>query len=207
MLRPICQDWLLPTVAYVAGPAEVAYFGQLKTLYDAVNIPMPIIYPRGSATIIEEKADKVLERFSISLLDIYRDVEIVKEKVAADVSDLNLDEVFGGTFLSIQETFEAIASVLQKIDPTLNGALENVSRKTIVNVEGLKERAVAAQKRQHEVSLRQIDKVSNLVFPRANFQERELNVIYFLNKYGLEFLRWLYGELSIDLFKHQVIRL
>jgi bacillithiol biosynthesis cysteine-adding enzyme BshC len=207
VLRPLCQDLLLPTLAYVAGPAEVAYFGQLKTLYDAVGIPMPIIYPRASATILEEKADKVLERFSISLMDIFGDVEIVKERVAAEVSDLNLDEVFGGTFLSVQETFEAIAPVLQRIDPTLNGALENVSRKTIMNIEGLKERTVAAQKRQNEVSLRQIDKVSNLIYPQANFQERELNVVYFLNKYGLEFLRWLYGEVKIDLFKHQVIRL
>jgi bacillithiol synthase len=207
VLRPICQDWLLPTLAYVAGPAETAYFGQLKSLYEAVGIPMPIIYPRASATIIEEKADKVLERFSISILDIYRDVETVKENVAAQVSDLNLDEVFGGTFASIQEVFEGIAPVLQKIDPTLNGALENVSRKTTVNLEGLKERAVAAQMRQHEVSLRQIDKVSNLVFPGGNFQEREINVVYFLNKYGMEFLRWLYGELKVDLFKHQVIRL
>jgi uncharacterized protein YllA (UPF0747 family) len=82
-----------------------------------------------------------------------------------------------------------------------------MSKKTMVNIEGLKERAVAAQKRQHEVSLRQIEKVANLVFPQSNFQERELNVVYFLNKYGLEFLRWLYGELKIDLFKHQVIRL
>ena len=207
VLRPICQDWLLPTLAYVAGPGEVAYFGQLRTLYEAVDIPMPIIYPRASATILEEKADKVLERFSISILDIYRDVEMVKEKVAAEVSNLNLDEVFGGTFVSIQEAFEAIAPVLQKIDPTLNGALENVSRKTTVNIEGLKERAVAAQMRQHEVSLRQIDKAANLIYPQGNFQERELNVVYFLNKYGLEFLRWLYGELKIDLFKHQVIRL
>ena len=207
VLRPICQDWLLPTLAYVAGPGEIAYFGQLKTLYEAVDIPMPIIYPRASATILEEKADKVLERFSISILDIYRDVEMVKEKVAAEVSDINLDEVFGGTFVSIQEAFEAIAPVLQKIDPTLNGALENVSRKTTVNIEGLKERAVAAQMRQHEVSLRQIDKAANLIYPQGNFQERELNVVYFLNKYGLEFLRWLYGELKIDLFRHQIIRL
>lgn len=207
VLRPICQDWLLPTLAYVAGPAEVAYFGQLKTLYEAVHIPMPIIYPRASATIMEEKADKVMERFSISLVDIYRDIETVKEKVATEVSDLNLDEVFGGTLYSVQEAFEGIGPVLQKVDPTLMGALDNVSKKTTANIEGLKERAVIAQKRQHEVSLRQIDKLSNLVFPQSNFQERELNVLYFLNKYGLEFLRWLYGELKIDQFKHQVVRL
>jgi bacillithiol synthase len=207
VLRPICQDWLLPTVAYVAGPAEVAYFAQLKPLYEAVSLPVPIIYPRASATVLEEKADKVLERFSISLLDLFRDVETVKEKVASEVAQLNLDEVFGGTFLSVREAFDEIAAVLQRIDPTLVGALENVGRKTTANIEGLKERAVAAQKRQHEVSLKQIDKVTNLIFPQSNFQERELNVLYFLNKYGSEFLRWLYGELKIDLFKHQVIRL
>jgi len=207
VLRPICQDWLLPTLAYVGGPAEVAYFAQLQPLYEAVNIPCPIIYPRASATIMEEKAEKVLERFSVSLLDLFTDVEMVKEKVAGQVAELNLDEVFGGTFLTVQESLEGIKPALQDIDPTLVGALENVSKKTVANIEGLKEKAVAAQKRQHEVSLRQIDKASSIVFPQSSFQERELNVIYFLNKYGMEFLRWLYGELKIDLFKHQVIRL
>ncbi len=207
VLRPICQDWLLPTLAYVAGPAEVAYFGQLKTLYDATNIPMPIIYPRASATIIEEKSEKVLERFSVSVLDLFKDVEYVKEKVASEVSEVNLEEVFGGTSFSVNEALEGITPILQRIDPTLIGALENVTKKTAANLEGLKERAVAAQKRQHEVSLRQIDKVTNLVYPQSNFQERELNVLYFLNKYGLEFLRWLYGELKIDAFRHQLIKL
>jgi bacillithiol biosynthesis cysteine-adding enzyme BshC len=207
VLRPICQDWLLPTLAYVGGPAEVAYFAQLKPLYEAVNIPCPIIYPRASATIMEEKAEKVLERFSVSLLDLLTDVERVKEKVAGQVAQLNLDEVFGGTFLTVQESLEAMKSALRDIDPTLVGALENVSKKTVANIEGLKEKTVAAQKRQHEVSLRQIDKAASIVFPQSSFQERELNVVYFLNKYGMEFLRWLYGELKIDLFKHQVIRL
>jgi bacillithiol biosynthesis cysteine-adding enzyme BshC len=207
VLRPICQDWLLPTLAYVGGPAEVAYFAQLKPLYDAVGIPSPIVYPRASATIMEEKAEKVLTRYSVSLLDLLMDVERVKEKVAGQVSELNLDEVFGGTFLTVQESLDAIKPALQDIDATLLGALENVASKTVANIEGLKEKAVAAQKRQHEVSLRQIDKAASIVFPQSGFQERTLNVIYFLNKYGMEFLRWLYGELKIDLFKHQVIRL
>jgi len=207
VLRPICQDWLLPTLTYVAGPAEVAYFAQLKPLYDEVGIPMPIIYPRASATIVEEKAEKVLSRFSVSLLDLFRDIEFVKEKVASQVAELNLDEVFGGTFLSLQESLDGMKPALADIDPTLVGALENIQRKTISTIEGLKERAVAAQKRQHEVSLRQIDKAASIVFPQSSFQERELNVLYFLNKYGMEFLRWLYGEVKIDLFKHQIIYL
>lgn len=207
VLRPLCQDWLLPTVAYVAGPSEVAYFGQLKSLYQEVQIPMPIIYPRASITIVEEKVEKVLNRFSLPLTEFFRDIEIIKEKVASQISDVNLEELFGGTLATLHETLDAMQPAFQSIDPTLLGALENANKKIISSIEGLKEKTVAAQKRQHEVSLRQIDKTANHVFPLTNFQERELNVLYFLNKYGLEFLRWLYGELSVDTFKHQVINL
>jgi bacillithiol biosynthesis cysteine-adding enzyme BshC len=207
VLRPICQDMLLPTLAYVGGPAEIAYFAQLKPLYQAFGIPFPIVYPRASATIVEEKAAKVLSRYNVSLIDLFRDVEFVKEKVAGQVAELNLDEVFGGTYLTLEESLNGLKSPLQDIDPTLLGALDNLTKKTVAGIDSLKEKAVAAQKRQHEVSLRQIDKAASIVFPLSGFQERELNIVYFLNKYGLEFLRWLYGELKIDLFKHQVIHL
>lgn len=207
VLRPLCQDWLLPTVAYVAGPSEIAYFGQLKSLYQEVRIPLPIIYPRASITIVEEKVEKVLNRFSLPLTEFFRDVEMIKEKVASQISDVNLEELFGGTLATLHETLDAMQPALQSIDPTLLGALDNTNKKIISGIESLKEKTVAAQKRQHEVALRQIDKTANHVFPLSNFQERELNVLYFLNKYGLEFLRWLYGELSVDTFKHQVINL
>ncbi len=207
VLRPLCQDWLLPTLAYVAGPAEIAYFAQLKPLYEAVDLPYPIIYPRASATIVEEKSDKILERFSISFLDIVQNLDAVKEKVASQVAELDLNEAFGGTLVPVQEALEGLTPVLQKIDPTLVGALENVTKKTISNLEGLKQRAVAAQIRQHEVSVKQVYRLAILLYPNSNFQERELNVLYFLNKYGMEFLRWLYGELKIDCFRHQVIKL
>lgn len=71
----------------------------------------------------------------------------------------------------------------------------------------MREKAVAARKRQHEVSLRQLEKTANHIFPNGNFQERELNVLHFLNKYGMEFLRWLYGEINIEIFRHQIIKL
>jgi bacillithiol biosynthesis cysteine-adding enzyme BshC len=207
VLRPICQDWLLPTVAYVGGPSEVAYFAQLKTLYREAQIPMPAIYPRASVTIVEEKVEIVLERFSLSLMDLFQDIELVKSRVAGQMAQLNIDELFASTLLSFQELFEQIKEPLQSIDPTLLGALENTTRKIEGQIAGLKEKAVGAQKRRHEVALRQIDKAANLVFPHSHFQERELNVLYFLNKYGMEFLRWLYDELKIDAFKHQIIKL
>jgi uncharacterized protein YllA (UPF0747 family) len=71
----------------------------------------------------------------------------------------------------------------------------------------LKEKTIAAQKRQHEVYLRQLDKSALLLFPNSNMQERQINVLYFLNKYGLEFVRWLNTEMVIDSFKHQILPL
>jgi bacillithiol biosynthesis cysteine-adding enzyme BshC len=207
VLRPICQDWLLPTVAYVGGPSEVAYFAQLKTLYREVQIPMPMIYPRASVTIVEEKVEKVLERFSLSLLDLFQDLELVKSRVAGQMAQLKIDEVFGITLRSLDELLEGLKEPLGSVDPTLIGALENAQKKIASHIDGLKEKAIAAQKRQHEVALRQIDKAANLVFPHSHFQERQLNVLYFLNKYGMEFLRWLFDELKIDAFKHQIIKL
>ncbi|MEX0602621.1 MAG: bacillithiol biosynthesis cysteine-adding enzyme BshC, partial [Bacteroidota bacterium] len=207
VLRPVCQDFLLPTVAYVGGPAEIAYFAQLKTAYEDFGIPQPIAYPRASATILEDKVQKILARYSLPATDLFRDVEFTKQKVVELISDTRIDEVFGGTEASLKETLASLESGLRAIDPTLTGALDNARKKIDLQIEMLRQKGIAAQKRNHETALRQVEKAALHVFPRSNFQERELNVLHFLNKYGLEFLHWLQGELEIDRFKHQLIRM
>ncbi len=205
VLRPICQDSLLPTIAYVGGPGEISYFAQLKPVYAEFNIPAPVLYPRASASIIEEKVEKVFTRYQLSVSDFFRDVELVKQRVAEHSSSVKIEELFGGTGGSITETMESLRAGLVRIDPTLAGALDTARSKIDFQLEGLRQKAVAAQKRQNEVAIRQVEKAANHVFPASNFQERELNVLHFLNKYGLEFLRWLRGEIVIDKFKHQII--
>lgn len=207
VLRPLCQDTLLPTIAYVGGPGEISYFAQIKPLYAEYNIPPPILYPRGSATVVEEKVEKVLTRYSLDVGDFFRDVELVKQKVAEKASAIKIEELFGGTGGSINETLESLRDGLVQIDATLAGALDTAKSKIDFQLEAIRQKAIAAQKRQNEVAIRQVEKAANHVFPGSNFQERELNVLHFLNKYGLEFLRWLRGELVIDKFKHQIIRL
>lgn len=207
VLRPICQDTLLPTVAYVAGPSEVAYFAQLSALYPIFGIPEPVIYPRSSLTIIEDRVDKVLTRFAISPLEMFADLERVKSRIALEVSDFKTDELFASSMTSIEETLNSLRSGLNKIDPTLIAPLDGTVGKIRSQVEVLRQKTVAAQQRQHEVFMRQVDKAALLMIPGGQFQERTLNVLYFLNKYGPEFVRWLTGELRIDGFKHQLIRL
>ena len=207
VLRPICQDTMLPTISYVAGPSEVAYFAQLTALYPLFGIPEPIIYPRASVTIIEDRVEKVLTRFAIPPIDIFSDLDRVKNRIALDVSDFKTEELFGATTTSIEESLNSLRSGLNKIDATLLPPLDGTIAKIRSQVDVLRQKTLAAQQRQHEVFMRQVDKAALLMVPGGEFQERTLNVLYFLNKYGPEFVRWLGGEIRIDGFRHQLIRL
>jgi bacillithiol synthase len=207
VLRPICQDFLLPTVAYVAGPSEIAYYAQFKTVYESFGIPEPIIYPRVSITIVEDRVQKVLTKFGLSCMDFFSDVELIKRRVTEQISDFKVDELFASTSGAIAENLTSLRGGLESIDATLVPAMETTLNKIQIALNVLKEKTIAAQKRQHEVYLRQIDKTALHLFPNSNMQERQINVLYFLNKYGLEFVRWLNTEMVIDSFKHQILPL
>jgi len=85
--------------------------------------------------------------------------------------------------------------------------MEHTLSRMQTSLQVLKDKTIAAQKRQHDITLRQLDKISINLYPHSKLQERELNLIYYLNKYGLEFLRWLRDELVIDKFMHQIIKM
>ncbi len=206
-LRPICQDYLFPTLAYVAGPSEVAYFAQFKLLYEYFDIPEPIIFPRCSATIVEERIQKIINKYNLQPKDFFNDLDALKERITASLSDFKVEELFSNTFGTVSESLTSLKDGLESIDPTLVPAMENTLTRMQGALNNLKEKTIAAQVRQHEISLRQLDKVAVNLFPNSNLQEREMNIIYYLNKYGLEFLRWLRSELIPDKFMHQIINL
>lgn len=207
VLRPICQDVLLPTIAYVAGPSELAYFGQYGALYKEFGLRQPIIYPRASITVVEERVEKVLTRFSLEPLALFGDLEFLKQQVAEQISDLKADDFFAAASHSVKESLDQLRPAIQSIDPTLLPALGHTLEKINTHLNVLKEKTIAAQKRQHEVSLRQLDKAAANLFPSSDFQERQVNILYFLNKYGPEFVRWLFREIQIDKLKHQLLRI
>ncbi len=207
VLRPICQDALFPTVSYVAGPAEVAYFAQFGPVYREFDLVMPIIYPRASMTILEERIEKTIHRFQLRFADLFRDVELLKQQVAVHISDLDLNAVFATSQEDLERVLSQLRPTLQALDQTLLGPLDTTVGKSVQNLNVLKEKAIAAQKRQHEAALRQVERAAGALFPGGALQERSLNIVYFLNKYGLEFIRWIDGELVIDRFKHQVVTL
>ncbi len=203
--RPLCQDSLLPTIAYVGGPAEIAYFAQLKPVYEYFSVTMPIIYPRASVTLVEEKVQKVLQKYSLEIEDLFDEVEPILSKVSEQVSEVKVDGLFEALDIRVKEALNEARFGIQQIDSTLNGTIDSTLVKFQQQLEVLKQKTQKAQQQKEEISLKQIRKAALNIFPNGNFQEREFSLVQYLNKYGPDFVKWVSNEISIDKFQHQVI--
>jgi bacillithiol biosynthesis cysteine-adding enzyme BshC len=207
VLRPICQDTLIPTAVYVGGPNEIAYFAQLRPVYEFFNMTMPIIYPRASATILEEKLESILDKFELDLTAFFGELDTVLRTVSEQISDIKVEEMFQNVGTRVKESLNELKFGINQIDPTLLGALETTRSKIESQLSVLKEKTIIAQKKKNEIALKQVEKVANNTLPFGELQERQINAIYFANKYGLDFVKWLMEELRIDLFQHQIVHL
>ena len=207
LLRPVCQDYLLPTAFYIGGPSEISYFAQVAPLYNIYQIEPPIIYPRSSVTLVEKNILSLLEKYELNLDDIFTEPEKLKNKIIEIISPNSLDDIFNDTSNEIELTYDRLKERLFEFDKTIADASTKYRQKTLHYLEELKEKAIDAQKKRHEVTLRQVDKLSTSLFPNSNLQERELNFIFFAYRYGIIIITRLFDELSINKFEHQIIKL
>jgi bacillithiol biosynthesis cysteine-adding enzyme BshC len=207
MLRPICQDYIFPTIAYVGGPGEISYFAQAIPLYDIYNVEQPIIYPRSSLTIIEKNISNIFEKYDITFNDLFLEYERLSKKAVSKFSDFNFEDIFRKAKDNISASFNDLQQQISAIDPTLSSPIQTSRDKALQNLDGLKAKAESAQVNKHESVLRQVSKAVNIAYPNSNLQERELNFIYFGNKYGPDFINKLYKEIAIGKFEHQTLEI
>ncbi len=207
LLRPICQDYIFPTGFYVAGPSEISYFAQVTPLYDFYNVVAPIVYPRVSFTILEKNISSTLDKYDLTINDIFLGFEELKEKVIANLSENNIEKVFQESDNDIELLFDKIKENLFAVDKTLVDVSGKTKEKILSLLNELKSKAIKAQENKYETTIRQLTRVSNLLYPNGNLQERELNFSYFYNKYGMEFIQKLYDDISVSEFEHQIIQL
>lgn len=213
ILRPIVQDKALPTLAYVAGPSEVAYWAQLKRAYQFFGAEMPLVVPRASLTIVEPKISKVFEKLGGEFREaryeqFFSEKEgLLKEYVAAN-SEINLDAVFENAEAQVKAAMQTLDASLKQLDPSLSQTLETAQGKMLFQLGQLKEKAFRAQKQKQNEFLSQIEKCEANLLPSGKLQERALNVMGFLNKYGLSFIQIVQEAIeSNDWSKHLVVEL
>lgn len=207
LLRPICQDFLFPTAFYIGGPSEVAYFAQILPLYEFYNIDPAIVYPRSSVTILEKALKSILEKYEMRITDFFTDPNKLKNQIINSISENNLEEIFRESINQINLTFDNLKEKLFEIDKTMTDVTSKYHIKVLAYIAELNTKAVEAQKKRYEITLRQIDKASANLFPNMNLQERELGFFQYANKYGVEVLKKIFEELAINKFEHQVIEI
>jgi bacillithiol synthase len=207
LLRPVVQDYLLPTLCYAGGPAEIAYFAQAEVVYRQLLERVTPVIPRISATLIEPRIAKLLERYQLQLPDMFRGPEKLREFVAGKALPESIMKSFDTANDHLEQALQAIHGPLQKLDQTLLDAAENAGSKMRYQIQSLRDKAARAEARKNTETQRHADELSTLLFPNKELQEREVGSAYFLLKYGTSVLHKLKERVQTGCVEHQIIPL
>lgn len=205
LLRPIVQDAIFPTICYVAGPSELAYLGQLRGVYERFGVPMPLLQPRQTATLVDSGAFRFLTKIPIPLDSFQaQDDAALNELVKAQIPEA-IDQAFEAAARNAETSMAALISAVPALDPTLEGAAKSTLGKMQHDLDALKGKIVQAAKRRDETLKRKFARTRALTFPGGQPQERTIGFVSFLNQYGPALVDRLMTELSLEPDKHWII--
>jgi bacillithiol biosynthesis cysteine-adding enzyme BshC len=207
LLRPSAEDFLLPTLAYTGGAAEAAYFAQAGVVYEALLGRVTPIVPRFSATIVEPKTQRLLEKHEISVTDVFNGPEVLRQQIAARQLPRDLQAAFEAAKSSFDEHVSALKHRLEKLDRTLVDAAETARSKMQHQLEKLYAQAARAEAQKGELVTRHAESLSQSLYPNRGLQERTIGGIYFLARYGADFLHQLYDAINSNCPDHQIVEL
>jgi len=205
LLRPIVQDTLFPTVCYVAGPNELAYLGQLRGVYENFDVPMPLIYQRATATLLDSNAVRFLLRHDISMEQLQAQDESLLNQLLAAQLPPDVEAAMQDVSRLLQDRMEQLATSVAQIDATLEGAARSAFGRMQDDVKKLNAKIIQAAKRKDETLRRQFHHAQAQAFPAGEPQERSVGFVSFLNKYGPPLIDRLLEELTTDIGIHWVI--
>lgn len=208
-LRPVLQDGLLPTLGYIAGPGETAYYGQMKKFYSCFDLDMPVIFPRLSATMIEPAIDRIMNELPFDLFEYSNRIEDLESEYVDRTEQHDIEAIFDEWKKQVEQTADSKKDEVTKIDSTLNGAVEKAKSGYFGELDKLKGKVYRAVKKQDEIQLKRIRRVKTNLFPQDSLQERVIASIFYMNKYGVDIWDELLDALNDDeqLDHHKLIYL
>jgi bacillithiol synthase len=207
LLRPIVQDFLLPTICYVAGPSELAYQAELGEVYRAFDVAAPLLMPRVSATLLDSAAARFLERHQLTVTDLHAEEDAALKRIIERSLPVGVDEAIDAMQRAIGDRAPSLRDAVSGVDATLGGAVDTTLEKMRDSLKSLHGKIIQATKRNDETLRRQFQRTYALVYPGGEPQERVLGIVFFLNRYGPEFITQLLSVLPLATDQHYVLTL
>jgi len=199
LLRPVLESTLLPTLAYVGGPSEVGYFAQIGCLFRAHGEEPPLVFPRFRITLVEGRVRRVLEKFGLDVASFERPLH---EITASMVRDDLPPEITGAAEVirkTLRTGYDQMSRAAVEIDPTLEGWLSKQRNAALNSVEDAERKVAAHLRKRKETELAQLERAAAALSPEGVPQERVLNVLPFLARYGPDLLRDVKAALQVEL--------
>lgn len=206
-LRAVIQDYLLPTVAYFGGAAEIAYFAQTAEVYRMLERPATPILHRASMTIVESHTGRMLERYDLGLSDFFPGLDHVIARVVEQHLGAETARAFDRTEESVARELDTLQEQLRRVDPTLADALSTGRRKINYQLEGLRTRFHRAQMNRDRAAHRQLERAAATLYPHKTLQERHINITSLVARHGHYVINWIYEAINLGSSDHQIIYL
>lgn len=204
LLRPVMQDYLLPTVAYVGGPAEVAYMAQSEVLYRELLGRMPVILPRNGFTLLDQRSWKLLHRYDLQVNDLFDHQDRVRSRMAERLVPADLGNALNGARSATESILSDLRSKLGQFDPTLADAAQKSGGKVLYQFQKLERKAANETMRRDARASADAQFLSNLVYPHRHLQERLYSILPFLAKHGTNVVGKLLENTQVDCPDHMI---
>jgi len=205
LLRPVWQDYLLPTVAYVGGPGELAYFAQSRVLYNRLLGRMPVVTARASFTLLDARAAKLLGRYGLTMRDALESEESLKERIAQCLIPEAISKLFEETASETARQLDRLGGGLEHFDPTLAASLTKSRGKILYQIEKTRKKTERETMRRDARASEESRYLSALLYPHRHLQERFYSILPFMAEHGLDLADRLYEVVQMDCPDHRVV--
>ncbi len=197
LLRPVVESALLPTISYVGGPGEVAYFAQLDPLFQAHGMSMPVVFPRHSVILFEGKIAKVLSKLGLEPKALAEPPHELATSWARQEVPEEVQEALDELREALGTGGRALTEAIRGLDPTLKGPITHARNLALGAFNDVEKKIIRAVKRENEIALAQLDKAQTHLFPTGQPQERVFNPFYYLVRYGPKLIPSILGSFRV----------
>jgi bacillithiol biosynthesis cysteine-adding enzyme BshC len=190
LLRPLYQETILPNIAYVGGPGEVAYWLQLRSMFQEFQTVMPVVILRNSLVVLSSVVGKRMVKLGLNAADLFKPKELLIAQLVGDKPDFSEEKQ------QLEQVYERIASRIASVDPTLRATAMAELQRVQTGIDQLQGKAWKAAKNREEQKLATLDKVWEEVYPNSQWQERTQNMLSLALANDKELMRVLLNEFA-----------